>query len=49
VIQLQLAYLAGIFAPRRAGAQNPEDAVDCSPLSENRRATPAPIRVQRIE
>ena len=49
VIQLQLAYLAGISrhgAPVRRTQKLP---LTVRRLSENRRATPAPIGVQRIE
>ena len=42
--RVPIAVSLGHVAPRRAGAQNPENTIDRSPLVGNRRATFAPIR-----
>ena len=47
--RIPLAISFGQVAPRSAGAQNPENTVDRSPLVRDRWTTFAPIGEQRVE
>ena len=47
--RIPIAVLFRHIAPGRAGAQNPKNAVDCSPLVGNGRTTFATVRKQGVE
>ena len=47
--RVPIAVALGHVAPGRAGAQNPQDAVDRSPLASYRRTALAPIGQKRAE